>query len=74
MEMRILIQHCLSHQFLALNNQWVDDHKKALTFESTAAALNQCLKRADKHHLKIVLKFQAAYLDVALPINASECK
>jgi hypothetical protein len=74
MEMRILIQHCRSHQFLALKDQWIDDHKKALTFESTSAALEECLKRADKHHLQIVLKFHAAYLDVALPLKASECK
>jgi hypothetical protein len=73
MQMRILIQHCLSHLFLAPNDQWIADEKKALTFESTALALKNCLKRADKNHLQIVLKFSEGDLDVALPIKESDC-
>jgi hypothetical protein len=72
MTMRILIQDCVSDLFLAAGDQWTADDEQALAFESTSAALDECMKRANKS-LQIVLKFPKAYLDVALPLKQSKC-
>ena len=70
--MRILVQNCLTHQFLAGDDQWTEDHWKAQTFNNTNDALDACLRRRNAE-LQIVLKFDLPTLDVSLPLNPSVC-
>ena len=72
MKMRILIQNCTSHLFLAPNKEWTMDDTKALTFKSTPKALDACLKRPAAP-LQIVLKFDKPSFDVSLPVRESGC-
>jgi hypothetical protein len=70
--MKILIQNCTSHLFLAKGWRWTDELNGALTFENTTKALDVCIASQDEN-LQNVLKFDLPVLDVALPLNRAAC-
>jgi hypothetical protein len=66
--MRVLIQNCNSHDYVAANETWVPEHEDALAFPSTVAAL-EYMHDKSLDPVQIVMKFENAYLDC--PVSKS---
>ena len=70
--MLVLLQNCVTHEFLGPLNQWTEGKANARNFRSSAAAVEYCV-----HHempdCPLVMKFNGSRYDVVIPVS-SECR
>lgn len=68
--MTIIVQNCITKEYLDDSGEWINDASKAKVFRGTIDAYEHC-KAHDIPNSQIVLQFGRRDLDLTVPVSAN---